>query len=528
MPASPKHKLLFMYFLEANEKEDQFKNENYGSSENKKDEFDYSNDLDCLDQTELQQSIAEKFDVPSEDLSFKKQLSISHESMMNALLNEVKAIDFASKANLDQGEQISLRHFHVIVNDEVQQIAKERKWGLCIHNQVVKIYNGEYWAEVPYEELKKFLGTAALNMGVEPFLARHYSFMDALGKQFSSSSYLGKPEKKKDEITINLGNGTFVISPIERRLREYRAEDFMTYKLPFNYVADVDAHHFKKYLNEVLPEVEAQMVLAEFIAYVLVPNQVLALEKALVLYGDGANGKSVFFSIICALLGNENVSNYGLESLTNSSGYHRAKLGSYLLNYASEISPSMNSTIFKQLVSGEPVEARLPYKDPFVLRDYARFIFNTNHLPKDVEQNEAFFRRFLLVHFGITIPEDRRDPNLAKKIISNELPGIFNWVLEGLDRLLENKNFTKSVSIDNALADYKRKSDSVHLFLDDVGYVKSVEKEIFVQSIYLEYKDYCSEFGYRSCSLKVFTERLRTIGFTIRRITKGNVVNISK
>lgn len=486
-----------------------------------------SQDDDFYD-PELEKSKSEKFGVPPEDLSFRKNVPLTHKNVMNGLLNEVRPVDFSERAGLDQGEQLTNKHLHVIINDEVQRIAKERRWGLCTHNQEVHVYNSEFWLGISFEEIKMFLGTASLNMGVEPLLARHYSFMDALGKQFTASSYLEKPEKKKEEITINLSNGTFVITPQERRLRGFQAEDFMTYKLPFCYDADADAKQFKNYLREVLPEVQAQMVLAEYIAYVLTPNRVLALEKALVLFGDGANGKSVFFSIICALLGNENVSNYGLESLTNPSGYHRAKLGSYLLNYASEISPTMNSTIFKQLVSGEPVEARLPYKEPFVLRDYARFIFNTNQLPKDVEQNEAFFRRFLLVHFGITIPEERRDPDLAKKIISEELPGIFNWVLEGLDRLLENKNFTKSPSIEYALEEYKKKSDSVHLFLEDKGYVISTEKDIFVQSIYLEYKEYCSEFGYKACSLKVFTERLRKIGFTVHRITRGNVVNITK
>lgn len=476
----------------------------------------------------LEKSITEKYGIPLADLSFEKTIPVNHRNVMSALLNEVRPVDFPERALLEQGEQLTNKHLHVIINDEVQRIAKERRWGLCTHNQEVHIYNGEYWSGIPFEEIKMFLGIAALNMGVEPLLARHYSFMDALGKQFTASSHLEKPEKKAEEITINLSNGTFVINPQERRLRGFQAEDFMTYKLPFCYDADAGAKQFKNYLREVLPEVQAQMVLAEFIAYVLIPNRVLALEKALVLYGDGANGKSVFFSIICALLGNENVSNYGLESLTNPSGYHRAKLGSYLLNYASEISPTMNSTIFKQLVSGEPVEARLPYKEPFVLRDYARFIFNTNQLPKDVEQNEAFFRRFLLVHFSITIPEESRDPDLAKKIISEELPGIFNWVLEGLDRLLENKNFTKSPSIEYALEEYKKKSDSVHLFLEDKGYVISTEKDIFVQSIYLEYKEYCSEFGYKACSLKVFTERLRKIGFTVHRIARGNVVNIMK
>ena len=112
------------------------------------------------------------------------------------------------------------------------------------------------------------------------------------------------------------------------------------------------------------------------------------------LHGTGANGKSVFFEVVSALLGTNNVSNYSLQSLTNDNGYFRARLANKLVNYASEINGKLEASIFKQLVSGEPVEARLPYGQPFVLRDYAKMIFNINQLPKDVEHTNAFFRRF--------------------------------------------------------------------------------------------------------------------------------------
>jgi len=39
------------------------------------------------------------------------------------------------------------------------------------------------------------------------------------------------------------------------------------------------------------------------------------------------------------------------------------------------------------------------YGKPFILRDYARFIFNTNVLPKDLEHNTGFFRRFIIIEF---------------------------------------------------------------------------------------------------------------------------------
>jgi|GEM_PF-3527595 len=45
----------------------------------------------------------------------------------------------------------------------------------------------------------------------------------------------------------------------------------------------------------------------------------------------------------------------------------------------------METTLFKQFVSGEPVEAHLSYGEPFTLTDYAKLIFNCNELPTDVE-----------------------------------------------------------------------------------------------------------------------------------------------
>ena len=54
-------------------------------------------------------------------------------------------------------------------------------------------------------------------------------------------------------------------------------------------------------------------------------------EKVLLLYGSGANGKSVFFEIIMAMLGPENVCNYSLEQLTNDDKYQRAMIGAAVL-----------------------------------------------------------------------------------------------------------------------------------------------------------------------------------------------------
>ena len=88
------------------------------------------------------------------------------------------------------------------------------------------------------------------------------------------------------------------------------------------------------------------------------------------------------------------------------------------------------------MTSGEPIEARLPYGQPFTISRYAKLAFNCNELPTVPEHNHAFFRRFLIVPFNETIEDARQDKQLASKIIADELPGVLNWALVGLARLL--------------------------------------------------------------------------------------------
>jgi putative DNA primase/helicase len=443
---------------------------------------------------------------------------------MSSLLEELKPIDFASMAALEENDRILKKHYVVISIEQILTVAKQRCWSLCVSGGSLYTYNGEYWKQIPPEELRHFLGNAAERLGVDKYDARHHQFRNELYKQFMSTAYLPRPNKKTNEVLINLKNGTFVITPDKQYLREFDRSDFMTYQLPFEYDSGAECPMFDCYLNQVLPDKERQRVLAEYLGYVFVSYRILKLEKALILFGNGANGKSVFFDIINALLGPENVSNYSLKSLTVENGYQRAKLSDKLLNYASEISPKMDSTIFKQLVSGEPIEARLPYKDPFILIDYAKFIFNTNILPKDVEQNEAFFRRFLLVEFPITIPKDERDPELAAKIIKRELAGVFNWVLAGLGRLLKHNDFSPSVAIDQAMRDYKTQSDSVNIFIQDERFEICKTELIPLKEMYGRYKIYCEDYGYRVCALRSFGDRLRNLGFEFIRHNTGTKV----
>lgn len=282
---------------------------------------------------------------------------------------------------------------------------------------------------------------------------------------------------------------------------------------------------WQTFLDEMLPDVTKQAVLAEFFGYVFLRN--LKLEKALVLYGSGANGKSVVFDVINALLGDTNVTNYSLESLGEP--YFRGKLANGLLNYCSDVSGRMQAATFKLMVSGEPIEARFPYGQPFMMRNYARLAFNTNELPRaDVEHTEAFFRRFLIIQFDEVIPDARRNPNLAKEIIQSELAGVFNWVLLGLLRLIENGRFTESQAVNSSLTEFRTETNSVAMFLEEGRFIPSESVRISLSNLYRQYRSFCSESGYKAEGKQTFSKRLKIMGLILERKAAGMFVLVDQ
>ena len=265
------------------------------------------------------------------------------------------------------------------------------------------------------------------------------------------------------------------------------------------------------------------MILAEYLGYIFINN--LKLEKCLILKGEGSNGKSVIFEIVQALLGEHNTCSYTISNLCNENGYFRAQLGNYLLNYSSELGgKNINPDLFKKLISNEPIDARSPYGHPFILRNYGKFMFNTNKYPINLEYTHAYFRRFIILDFEVIIPDEKQDKNLAKRIISKELSGIFNWVLEGLDRLLKQQQFTESPKAKSLLEEMRLESDSVAQFMAARQYIPSVSEEdkILLKDFRDDYKMYCIEQQILSVSQKEFSSRIKSLKFNIVKGGGGN------
>jgi putative DNA primase/helicase len=214
------------------------------------------------------------------------------------LLSQIETVDFREYADMGNYDKIPRKRYVVITVKVLHEIVTRNNWGLCTKDGFIYAFNGKYWQGLNSDEFKSFLADVAIKMGVPALDALYHQFKDEMYKQFLSDSNLSVPETKTATL-INLRNVTFEVAEGKQGLREFRREDFLKYQLPFEYNSDAKCPMFNEYLHRVVPDSNCRKVLAEYLGYIFVRG--LKLEKALILYGSGANGKSVFFDIVNAL-----------------------------------------------------------------------------------------------------------------------------------------------------------------------------------------------------------------------------------
>lgn len=375
------------------------------------------------------------------------------------------------------------------------------------------VFNTSYWEPIRQLDIKHFLTDCYCKMGVSKNQAQTVTSATRLFQQAAFSLYQPLPKSIKGESKINALNGTLVIRDGKVDLKKHEAGDFMFYQLPFPYNPKAECPGFHRFLDEVVPG-DIQIVVQEFIGCCL--DGGIKLEKALVCVGTGSNGKSVFFEVISYVLGEDNVTNFNINSLCEDKSSTRILIENKLLNYSSDFNGKIWSNgIFKQLVSGEPVEAKRLYSDPEIIRNYARLAFNTNSMPTSSDTSSGFRRRLLPVYFDVKISPDKADPMLAKKLMK-EASGILNWAIEGLERYVRNGyKLSKSAILEAKEKEYQEETESVYMFITQNNYIPSEKNKIKLSDLHEVYKKFCIDKDVKAESKSEFKARLRDLGFPV-------------
>lgn len=215
--------------------------------------------------------------------------------------------------------------------------------------------------------------------------------------------------------------------------------------LPYGFDAHAQAPTFQWWINDVmLGDAELIKILQEFTGYVIRGGE-YSYHKALWLSGSGRNGKSTFLSVLKALIGAGNYSTLSIRQIINDK-FSSADLDGKIANFSEETSPEelSDSGPFKNLTGDGELLAQKKYGDPYSFRNRAKLIMTYNEVPMLKDLSPGMLSRPIIIPWKKDLTDETaQDKNLKSKLMS-ELPGIFNWALEGWERLERNEGFTQS------------------------------------------------------------------------------------
>jgi P4 family phage/plasmid primase-like protien len=311
----------------------------------------------------------------------------------------------------------------------------------------------------------------------------------------------------KDPCLIPLNNGIFDIK--NGTVRDYPAEDHFFTKLPIDYNPESKCPAITKFLEAIVGLKDIR-TLVEFAGFALYREYFI--NKALMLLGEGANGKSTFIELVRRFLGKDNCSSVSLHQL-NEDRFSRAYLYHKLGNFYADLSDKGLKSVeaFLTTTGRDTVTAAEKYKGPFDFMPYAKHIFSANKLPRSSVDTNAFFRRWMIVEFPHKF-EANADRKILEKITTpEELSGFLNLALEALKRLLTEGRFTNDDATENIRKDYLRRSDSILAFAEDRLEVEA-EHEIMKSILYREYTEYTrAKLKMMPLAQKDFTSEIKRI-----------------
>ncbi|MGA5318483.1 DNA primase family protein [Streptomyces pseudogriseolus] len=234
------------------------------------------------------------------------------------------------------------------------------------------------------------------------------------------------------------------------------------------------------------------------------------------LFGSGRNGKSVLLDVLMKLLGDyADAAPPGFLMARPYEGHPTdlAELHGRRVVVCSEVKPGdrFDEARVKLLTGGDRIKARRMRQDFFSFEPTHKLWLLGNHRPEVGTGGFAFWRRMRMVPFERVVPYDRKIDNLADVLVTEEGPGILNWLILGARRYLRGeRDLTGPERVRIATNAYAETEDHTGRFLGEScrmeGGLKAEQARL-----YAAYRDWCQNEGAPAVSSRAFAARVREV-----------------
>jgi P4 family phage/plasmid primase-like protien len=266
---------------------------------------------------------------------------------------------------------------------------------------------------------------------------------------------------------FNCRNGTLHLTTMD--FYPHTKEDLLTKMAAVDYDPAAECPQWLAHLNLIFAGDDEYLAgFQAMCGYTLLgtnPQQLM-----FILYGKGRNGKSKTIEVLARIFANYAV-NIASDSLmakrfeTTRSDLARLSGARFATAAEGAEGARMDESIIKQITGEYAITARKLYENEFEFCPTSKIWLTTNHEPNIAGTDDGIWRRLWMLPFVVQIPEDKCDPDIASKLLS-ESSGILNWCLAGLSRYHANGNrLVPPKRVSQATANLRTVSDTVGLFL---------------------------------------------------------------
>jgi putative DNA primase/helicase len=293
---------------------------------------------------------------------------------------------------------------------------------------------------------------------------------------------------------VALANG--ILDLETRKLRRHTPELFAQHVLPFEF--DRRARRptrWLQFLDELWgDDEESKSALGEWFGYVL--SNATEQQKAWMLVGPKRSGKGTIARVLTGLLGAHNVAaptlaslaqNFGLQALI---GKPLAVVSDARLGTRADTSIAVERLL--SITGEDTLTVDRKYRDPWTGRLPSRFMILTNELPRFADSSGALASRFVIAILTTSF-FGRENPALTAELLE-EAPSIFNWSLQGLDRLRQRGYFVLPTSAREAQRHLEDLASPVGAFVRDRCTVRA-DLVVAKDDLWTAWKEWCAEEG---------------------------------
>jgi len=320
-------------------------------------------------------------------------------------------------------------------------------------------------------------------------------------------------------LTFDNGFVEIIDNKIVLSLRSARQR--ATHAMPYSYTEGATPTLWLRTLNEIWRDdpdkAEKIQTLREFMGACLL-NQAARYKKAVILIGEGANGKSVIQKVILAMFKGKAVAAVPPQDMHKE--YNKAILSDARINVVDEMPDNdiLDAGPVKALISGDaPVPARRIYGTPYNFIPTFGNLFNSNNLPMFKDMSLGFRRRWILLTFNRIFLDHEQDETRAKTIIDQELPAVVAWAIDGAQTLIYRKGYDVPKSSFDMLEHWRETSDTALAYIKECCEPVSLAETSTVGAspgaLYVSYVEWAKSNGHeKQMSSMTFYKRLARAG----------------